>query len=126
MFKCKHNQAQSIWEYTMLFSLIMAFMIAMGMYFRRGVQARIRVATVYAVNQMVRTQLRTAGENFVGNLYYGYEPYYVESSADVKSSSDTTTNLAGVWGTSGIYSAQLNEQRDITSTAVTAPPGDAH
>ena len=119
MLRRKNNRAQSLWEYTMLFSLIMAFMIAMGTYFRRGVQARIRSAIVYAARNEV---LRQTGGNFIGNLYYGYEPYFLTSDANVVSVANMTTTLSGAWGTSGIYRAQMNEQRGITSTTITAPP----
>ena len=71
MFKklLKSKLAQTTAEYALLIALVVAAVIAMQTYAQRAIQARIRGAAAYMVNQT----------NALGNVVQ-YEPYYTEIS----------------------------------------------
>lgn len=74
MFKklFKNKIAQTTAEYALLISLVVAAVIAMQTYAQRAIQARIRGATIYMVNQT--SVLGTTNQ---------YEAYYTTSDYDV-------------------------------------------
>ena len=84
MFKKFRNnkKAQNTAEYALLISLVVAAVIAMQTYAQRTIQARIRDASKYLVNQT-----STLGQS------NQYEPYYLTSDYTVERSDDTTERL---------------------------------
>src|SRR6185503_19643033 len=79
MFKklIANKKAQQTAEYALLIALVVAAVIAMQTYAQRTIQARIRDASTYFVNQ-------TSG---IGNSAQ-YEPYYLTTQYDVTRDSD--------------------------------------
>ena len=88
MFKSlSQKRAQSTAEYVVVLGLIVAAVVAMQTYIKRGFQGRIRQAVDY---------VGYAGEagngvvDFSGNQY---EPYYLSSGFSTNRSDDGTQNL---------------------------------
>ena len=68
----KNKKAQNTAEYAILISLVVAGIIAMQTYAQRALQARVRDASQYLINQ-------TTG---LGNTVQ-YEPYYLETDYNI-------------------------------------------
>lgn len=83
----RHRKAQSTAEYVIVLGLIVAAVIAMQTYVKRGFQGRIKDAVDYV------DQGGQAG-NAVTFATKQYEPYYLESSFSTERSSEDTENLA--------------------------------
>lgn len=117
-----NRRAQAlIGEYVLVIFLVMATISAMTIYFKRGIQARIYDARNYMINDV---RVRTQGSYF-GNLYYGYEPYYINSDATITRDIDyTTTLLPG--GSSGIFKKTISESTGVEVSSETAPPRDGN
>ena len=72
-----NRKGQNIAEYSILIALVIAAAVAMQTYVKRGIQGRVADATDYApVNMTVENEL------FSFNTKQ-YEPYYLQSAADV-------------------------------------------
>lgn len=67
-----HNKAQHLAEYALIFSLILAALIAMQTYVKRGLQGRYRDAADHVVSAL---RAATGDSGLDGQ----YEPYYAES-----------------------------------------------
>lgn len=81
-----NRKAQSTAEYVIVLGLIVAAVIAMQTYVKRGLQGRIKEAVDY-----VGEESQTAGvANFSGAQY---EPYYLSSTFNNQRTSDETENL---------------------------------
>ncbi len=80
----RNRKAQTTAEYAILIGLIIAALVAMQTYVKRGLQARMRDATD-----------RVASENTAIGATTQYEPYYLESTMDqtrdVSEREDTVT-----------------------------------
>ena len=114
----RDRKAQAVMgEYMIVIFLVLAALIAMTIYFKRAVQARIHDARDYMVSE-VRT--RTQGE-FDGNLYKEYEPYYSNVAASVTRDVDYTTSILP-GASSGIFQKIVNETTSVQSVSQTAPP----
>jgi len=83
----RHTKAQSTAEYVIVLGLIVAAVIAMQTYVKRGFQGRIKDAVDYT------DQGGQAG-NAVAFTTKQYEPYYLESKFGTERSSEDTENLA--------------------------------
>lgn len=84
MFKklLKNKLAQTMAEYALLISLVVAAVIAMQTYAQRAIQARIRDAAIYMKDQT----------NSLGSTNQ-YEAYYQSSDYDIaRDSTDVTTH----------------------------------
>jgi len=115
-----NNKAQAVMsEYILTIFLVVAVIVAMTIYFKRGVQARIHDARDYMVGEV---RVRTAG-SFTGNLYKEYEPYYTETNAIVDRDIVDTTRLEP-GGSSGIFTKIYDQTIDIRLNSQTAPPKD--
>jgi len=79
----RHRKAQSTAEYVIVLGLIVAAVIAMQTYVKRGFQGRIKDAVDYT------DQGGQAG-NTVAFTTKQYEPYYLESSFTSERSSEDT------------------------------------
>jgi len=85
MFKrLSKKRAQSTAEYVVVLGLIVAAVVAMQTYIKRGFQARIRQAVDY-VDQ--------GGQNIVNFSGNQYEPYYLSSNFDSTQNVDTREEL---------------------------------
>lgn len=84
-----NQKGQNIAEYSILIALVIAAAVAMQVYVKRGIQGRIADAVDHAPSV-----------NVEGTLTFNtkqYEPYYIESKADIAS----TRTLQEAVGTSG-------------------------
>jgi len=87
-----NRKGQNIAEYSILIALVIAAAVAMQTYVKRGIQGRV----ADAVDNAPAADLGDAGTiNFTTKQY---EPYYLESQADVAS----TRNLNEAVGASGL------------------------
>jgi hypothetical protein len=116
----KNTKAQAMMgEYAVVIALAMAVLMTMGVFVRRAIQARIHDARDYMVSEV---RNRTLGL-FNGNLYKEYEPYYINTAAEVtRSHTDTSGLLPG--GSSGIFLKTFDETTSATISSETAPPKD--
>lgn len=125
----KHNRAGQLAmsEYVLLFFVIVAGVSAMTVYVQRGLQAKHRDATRYAIDMAndacsqasaggVDCRGATKLDPKTGNIPYQYEPYYGQSEAGVQraSTDKKVVDANGQWGkyfaestTIGADSAQL-------------------
>ena len=72
MYRYLRNKVgQNTAEYAILIGVIVAAVIAMQLYVRRGMQARIKDAVDYSMNVDGDTSIFTSSQ---------YEPYYMDSS----------------------------------------------
>lgn len=84
MFRLLNNKrGQNTAEYAILIGVIVAAAIAMQIYVRRGMQARIKDAVDYSM---------TNPESVFNTSQY--EPYYTQSAYDTTSSSQSTESMA--------------------------------
>ena len=91
--KLNSRRGQNTAEYAILIGVIVAAAIAMQIYIRRGMQARIKDAVDFA---------RTGDDDSGGYLYGNevqYEPYYMESGKSITTTqSGETTDAMQVGG----------------------------
>jgi len=83
--KLNSRRGQNTAEYAILIGVIVAAAIAMQIYIRRGMQARIKDAVDFA---------RTGDDDAGGYLYSNttqYEPYYSESGRDLSTTQSGST-----------------------------------
>jgi len=118
--RTKNERGQAILgEYGIVILLVVASIVAMTIYFKRAVQARIHDARDYMV-----TEARSrAGGDYDGPLYLHYEPYYTNTASTVLRSSDETTGLLP-GESSGVYRKTFSETSEIQTFSETAPPKD--
>lgn len=94
----KNKKAQSVAEYVIVLGLVVATVVAMQTYVKRGIQGRVRDAVDYVDN--------AGGAGVVSFTGNQYEPYYLRS--DISSTQDTT-------GESETYSTGGSVSRALTS-----------
>lgn len=121
MLKYLNNRrAQAVvGEYALVIFLMLGAVVAMTVYFKRGVQARMHDARDYMVDEV---RQRSAG-SYDGDLYLGYEPYYTNTDATITRDSSSTTNILP-GATSGIFKKETNESTTVNVFSETAPPKD--
>jgi hypothetical protein len=102
----KNKKAQNTAEYAILISLVVAGIIAMQTYAQRALQARVRDAAVYLVNQT-----KFNGTNGTTQ----YEPYYLESNYNV-TRDENESQIYGLKadGKSGLYTQTVNSTNTRT------------
>ncbi|MBN1870028.1 MAG: hypothetical protein JW847_05580 [Candidatus Omnitrophica bacterium] len=116
----KNRNAQAVMgEYVVVIFLVMAVLMAMTMYFKRALQARIHDARDYMVTEV---RARSAG-SFNGDLYREYEPYYTNTLSNVARAIEFETRLLPS-GSSGIFQKIFNEILSVSVNSETAPPRD--
>lgn len=79
----KNKKAQNTAEYAILISLVVAGIIAMQTYAQRALQARVRDAGVYLVDQTAT----------LGDGIKQYEPYYLDTAYNVISDDESGESL---------------------------------
>ena len=99
MLRLKNRKAQSTAEYVVVLGLIVAAVVAMQTYIKRGFQARIKDAVDY-VDQGGQAQ---GVVKFTGNQY---EPYYLSSNFESTRSASGTEELL----TAGAAKRTSNEE----------------
>jgi hypothetical protein len=116
--KLRNRNAQSIMsEYVLLFFIVFAAVGAMSVYFKRAIQARM----LGARNTMGDVIRARAGGTEPSVIRKFYEPYYLESSADVSRDEEVKTGHFQGGGTR----VEVNMSTGISSNSVTAPPWQA-
>lgn len=107
----RNRKGQNTAEYAILIALIVAAAVAMQTYVKRGLQGRVADAVDHAP-----VELTIKGEK----LNFGtrqYEPYYLDSKADIDSKRDYTEN----WETRGdIDRGGINEETKRLTTSYEA------
>ncbi len=113
----RNNKAQTtLGEYLLVISIVVVSISAMGVYFRRALQARVHDARKAVITEVMN---RTEG-NFVGDLRYEYEPYYTRSEAIIDANVNQTDMVL-----EGIYRKDINDGTTIQAVSETAPPREA-
>lgn len=107
MLRLKNRVAQSTAEYVIVLGLIVAAVVAMQTYIKRGLQGRIKDAVDYKDQ---------AGQsaNVVQFTTNQYEPYYISSNFVTNRSSDETENME----IGGGVNKESNESSNRTGSQV--------
>lgn len=109
-------------EYAMTFVIVLSAIAVMAVYYSRAIQGRIRDGEKYMWREL---KDRTQGQ-YNGLFYVQYEPYYVNTTANVAQTTQSKTEiLASGLGTSGIFRKRVNDSTITTAISQTAPPGEA-
>ena len=118
MIKLTDKKAQvMLSEYVTIVVVVIASITAMTVYFRRSLQARIHDAHVGMVKEVAA---RTNGI-YNGNIYYEYEPYYVETNVD-RSVDSTVIERHHEFGN---YERVLDEKVTVQSESEQKAPWEA-
>lgn len=116
--KNKRAQALAV-EYALVFFVVTGTLVAMTVYFKRGLQARVYDAR----NVMLQSVLSRTNNEFVSNLYVEYEPYYGNTVSEISTyTRDQSQLLSG--GSSGIFRKTIDQTILAVSASETAPPKD--
>jgi len=107
MLRLKNKKAQSTAEYVIVLGLIVAAVVAMQTYIKRGFQGRIKDAVDYVDNAG-----QTNVVSFSGNQY---EPYYLSSNFDSTQNVDTREVLS-TGGAVNRYTDQEDRTRKGSQT----------
>ena len=120
--KFLNNKAQvNFAEYALLFVVVVGVMTAMGIYFKRAIQARMRDTRIY----MFKTVQDRAPGTY-NTLYVEYEPYYVNTLSAVDHSASAVSNIYASPGkASGLFRQTTAETTTVQTLSVTAPPVNA-
>lgn len=100
----KNKKAQSVAEYVIVLGLVVATVVAMQTYVKRGIQGRVRDAVDYVENPAELTGV----VNFSGNQY---EPYYLMSDI----SSTQTTDEGDTYAIGGSVNKTLTSEETTTT-----------
>lgn len=105
MFRSLNKKAQSTAEYVIVLGLIVAAVMAMQTYVKRGLQGRIRDAVDF-VGSSANT---TAGVvNFTGDQY---EPYYLSTDFNTSRTSKEVIDMAaGMQGAQNTSSSEFSNR----------------
>lgn len=103
-------------EYTVTIFVVILAVVGMTVYFKRAIQGKIFDAQIYMVNEV---RDRTAGQ-YTGNLYYAYEPYYVQTNSIVDRNASDTVLLSG--GPTEKYQKIFDQTTIIQTNSETLPP----
>ncbi|MGE5280503.1 MAG: hypothetical protein ACM3L6_07170 [Deltaproteobacteria bacterium] len=108
----RSKRGQNTAEYAILIGVIVAAAIAMQVYIRRGVQARMKDAVDFTL---------TADDDAGGNVFSGnlqYEPYYDQGSNFTTTSTAQTTEEHQLGG--GVVRDSLGQYTQRTGNQVVA------
>ena len=121
-FMSKGGQAISA-EYILVIFIVLGMMAASTIYFRRAMQARIHDARETMLN-IVFT--RVGNDDYAGNLYREYEPYYTNRASVVRQDiREEERVLPSFNATSGIYRKDEDHITIREAQSETLPPKDA-
>lgn len=151
--KINQNGQAVFGEYVLVIFLVAGVLAAMGVFFQRAFQGRIRDTH----KTMAETVLGTIGggglasmrpvirggqepgespiediiqvdssSDYTTSYYSQYEPYYVVSDSDIYHKDEGTTELIPIHGTTtGIFKKEFYEENRRITTSETLPPKDA-
>ena len=121
MFKNKNGQGASV-EYAVVFFLVVAGVVGMSTYVKRGVQSRIRGARNYSWVQVnsVYSQIRP---NAV--LPVEYEPYYTRTTTERSELSVSNEEYTQWAGHEGKYETGISSVVTTSGNSITASPAQA-
>ena len=108
----RSKRGQNTAEYAILIGVIVAAAIAMQVYIRRGVQARMKDAVDFTL---------TADDDAGGNIFSGnlqYEPYYDQGSTYTTTSSGQVSEQLQIGG--GVVKDSISQYTDRTGNQVVA------
>ena len=114
-WKCARGQTVMP-EYALLIILATVTVVVMTVYVQRSLQARLRGAQVYMINE-VRDAMGKP-------IPYQYEPYYGRIQSRVARVENSTSYLHP-GGSSGVFTKYLNQTIGIDSVSDQAPPAYA-
>lgn len=115
----KNKQAQvNLTEYVVIIFIVVGVMTVMGTFVKRALQGRLFDARNYAVNVIKE---RTKGK-YNGNIYSGYEPYYLNTVSLIDMGESTTGRLSK----GGAFAKDYNSLTTRETNSETAPPKDAN
>jgi hypothetical protein len=121
-----NNKGQSVMaEHVMIFFVVMAALMAMTIFVRRGFEARIHDARNYMINSVMDNSVcDTNCIAATGNIQYEYEPYYEQTLTDiVRKHQDTKEMTNGSAQDIGAkYLNSVNEEIRAIVTSVQLPP----
>jgi hypothetical protein len=111
-------------QYALTFFLVVAVVSAMTVYVKRAIQGRLRDARWY----MARTVDQVYSDpsfNIAGDLWLGYEPYYVNTNTH--RFVDRTTGIQTVPGSlaEGIHQYEIDATTTLKTSSPQAPPAEA-
>ncbi|VAX37511.1 hypothetical protein MNBD_UNCLBAC01-566 [hydrothermal vent metagenome] len=120
----KNNKGQAaVGEYVLVLLLVFGMIMAMTVYFKRAIQARMRDARIYVVDE-VKDRIR-GNYSSPFNLYYGYEPYYAQTESNIDRESNPVIRLLG-GGSSGVFEKTLDDTiKGVNTISKTKPPQEA-
>jgi hypothetical protein len=126
LLKNKNGQGIAV-EYAITFFLVMAFMGAITVYFKRAINARLRDSRNYmaqTVYRMVTTHPTYSANAYVGGLWVEYEPYYMDQQvfSDYQTSQTHTESAPGP---TGIVQDVFNDMSRSRSLSEQLPPRNA-
>jgi predicted membrane protein len=131
MFRYFHNRRAQVntSEYVLVFFVVMTVITAMTVYFKRGVQAKMYSTHNFAINRMIQ-DLKDSPldkDSFVGDLYYQYDPYYLNTESvkrhdiqDFRGLQKSPTPDKG----SGVAFRGFDHESEVTTGSDTKPPRD--
>ena len=120
MFKIlnrNHGQV-ALSQYVIVFFLAIGSIVAMTTFVQRLLQARMRDAKVYMMDN-----IKTYG-NVDAQMTYEYEPYYANVSTITDRTKNEEVRLLG-GGATGIYRKDVNAQTLTNTVSEQAPPKSA-
>lgn len=125
-----NKKGQSILsEYVMIFFVVIAALVAMTSFVRRGLNARIHDARNYMIDSVSNNNVCDANcvQAAGGKIAYEYEPYYTQMIADVYQNSQASTGITNGSAAEigAIYTKSLNNLTRGTSTSFQLPPACA-
>lgn len=123
MFKIiRTNKAQAVLgEYVLVLFLVAGMITAMGIYFRRAIQARIFDARTTMLNTVIQRAQPYYPQDLSNEIRVGYEPYYGNVASTVGYRTDSTSRLLQ----GGASVKTINDTTTVVSQSETAPPRDA-
>lgn len=107
-------------EYTLVIFIVIGMVSAMTVYFRRAVQAKIYAARNMTVNYV----LNATNQEFAGNLYVEYEPYYGSMESETERSSEIFQKLKTDGG-AGKSRTKMSSSSNAWADSETLPPREA-
>ena len=115
----RRHRGQSTAEYAIVISVVIAAVIGMQLYLKRGMQAKVKGVT----DRFTAIRQANAGAVTVdiGNGFSQYEPYYAESNLNVTQTSDATEDYnQGIFTKSGINEHTTRRGSTFQGVAVNA------
>jgi hypothetical protein len=116
------NKAQAVLgEYVLVLFLVAGMITAIGVYFRRAIQARMFDARTTMLNTVIQRAQPYYAQDLSNEIHIAYEPYYGNMVSTVSQYSDSTFNLMQ----GGASVKTIDDRFRVVTYSETAPPRDA-